>query len=81
MNPGTFFGEQWQNHRKEMLGEAWNDSQKVEEEYAWLRTWFSDRYSNDPKMTRGPTKADVKKVAGVVSDVVSTFPLSLERTC
>ncbi|KAK7433721.1 hypothetical protein VKT23_020602 [Stygiomarasmius scandens] len=76
VNPGTFFGEQWQNHRKETLGEAWNDSQKVEEEYAWLRTWFSDRYSNDPKMTRGPTKADVKKVAGVVSDVAKQAMLN-----
>ncbi|KAK7443808.1 hypothetical protein VKT23_015589 [Stygiomarasmius scandens] len=76
VNPGTFFSEKWRDHRKETLGEAWNDSKKVEEEYTWLRAWFSERYSSDPKMMRGPTKADVKKVAGVVSDVAKQAMLN-----
>ncbi|KAK7434496.1 hypothetical protein VKT23_020180 [Stygiomarasmius scandens] len=57
--PGQYLAQQWQQLRQTRLGEDWNNTAKVEEEFASLREWHSSWYSNNPKMTKGPTKHDV----------------------
>ncbi|KAK7434144.1 hypothetical protein VKT23_020370 [Stygiomarasmius scandens] len=76
VNPGQYLSQQWQELRRAQLGEHWNDPAKVEEEFASLRQWHSSRYSNDPKMTKGPTKHDVRAVAKIISDVAKQATLN-----
>ncbi|KAK7438727.1 hypothetical protein VKT23_017857 [Stygiomarasmius scandens] len=76
MNPGTFFSQKWQESRREKLGDDWNVPDKVEEEFGFLRKWYSERYSKDLKMSKGPTRHDVKAVAKIVSDVAKQAALN-----
>ncbi|THU93249.1 hypothetical protein K435DRAFT_799827 [Dendrothele bispora CBS 962.96] len=75
-NPGTFLGGKWVELRKEKLGDDWNNPESIEEEFGYLRTWHSDHYSNHPKMLKGPTKADVRAVAKIVSDIAKQATLN-----
>ncbi|KAK7441347.1 hypothetical protein VKT23_016594 [Stygiomarasmius scandens] len=76
VNPGQYLSQQWQELCCAQLGEHWNDPTKVEEEFTSLRQWHSSRYSNNPKMTKGPTKHDVRAVAKIVSDVAKQATLN-----
>ncbi|KAK7445991.1 hypothetical protein VKT23_014614 [Stygiomarasmius scandens] len=76
MNPGTFLSQKWQELRREKLGEDWEKPDKVEEEFAYLRKWHSDRYIKDPKMIKGPSRHDVKAVAKIISDVAKQATLN-----
>ncbi|KAK7433942.1 hypothetical protein VKT23_020470 [Stygiomarasmius scandens] len=68
-NPGTFLSQKWKDCRQESLGEDWDDSDKVEGAFRYLRAWHLERYNNSLKVAKGPTKHDVKAVAKIVSDV------------
>ncbi|KAK7441205.1 hypothetical protein VKT23_016686 [Stygiomarasmius scandens] len=76
INPGTFLSQKWQETRCEKLGDDWNAPDKVEEEFGFLRKWYSERYSKDPKMGRGPNRHDIKAVAKIVSDVAKQATLN-----
>ncbi|KAK7446009.1 hypothetical protein VKT23_014632 [Stygiomarasmius scandens] len=75
-NPGTFFGQKWKDCRQEKLGKDWNELDKVEEAFGFLRTWHSEHYSNDLKVAKGPTRHDVKAVAKIISDMAKQAALN-----
>ncbi|KAK7451107.1 hypothetical protein VKT23_012783 [Stygiomarasmius scandens] len=75
-NPGQYLTQQWRLLRKEKLGDHWNDTAKIEEEFCVLRDWYSSRYSNEQRMAQGPTKQDVRSVAKIVSDVAKQAMLN-----
>jgi hypothetical protein len=63
--------------RKEVLGEKWENSQSVHEEFNWLQIWFEKRYQEkaQPVIMKGLSEQGVKRISSDFINLVSRYTL------